>query len=182
MGKAGRAEDAEDRRLIDGVVRRDVSSLRSLHDRYHGRVRGFAIRMVRTPELAEEVAADTMVAVWQGAARFEGRSKVSTWIFGIAYRIALKAVSRSLRGPAQVPLEAAAGLADTEAVPPEARIDLDRVTRAMRALPVEMRAVMELTYYYGHSISEVAEITGVPAGTIKSRMFAARGRLKEALR
>ena len=72
----------------------DVNAFENLFKRYFRRLAGFAARITSSNELAEEVAAETMMAVWRGAARFEGRSKVSTWIFGIAYRQALRVRKR----------------------------------------------------------------------------------------
>ena len=72
-----------------------MAAFERLHRRFHRRVFGFALRLTERFELAEEVVNDTMMTVWRKAMDFEGRSKVSTWILGIAYRTAIKARRRS---------------------------------------------------------------------------------------
>lgn len=173
--------DARDRALLGRVAAGDVAAFRALHARYRRPVLGFARRMVRSDDAAEQVAGDTMLAVWRGADRFEGRSKVSTWVFGIAFRTATKAVRGAGRHPSHAGLDDAVEVPDAGVPSAEMRLDALRLREAMDRLPPEMRAVMILTYLYGHSVGEVAAIAGVPPGTIKSRMHAARARLKEAL-
>ena len=173
--------DAEERQWLERIAARDASAFEALHRRYFDPLCGFAARMVRERDRAEEIASDTLMAVWRGAGRFEGRSKVSTWVFGIAYRTALKALRRTDPSTGAEDIDAAHHIADSKVVPMEARLERDRVTALLRSLPIEQRAVMELCYYYGRSVTEVSDITGLPPGTIKSRMHAARKRLKEAL-
>lgn len=174
-------EEASDVDLLGRVAAGDRAAFRALHDRYHGPVHGFASRILGTPERADEVAQDAMLAVWHGAARFEGRSKASTWIFGIAYRIALKARRRRGVERGAVEADAAAKLADEATPAPDAAFLHGQVRGALGELPIELRAVVVLTYYYGRSVTEVAEMIGVPPGTVKSRMHAARRRLRERL-
>ena len=88
------SDDQENKRLMRLVADGDRAAFATLHRRVYAQVYRFSLRMVRTPDRAEEGANDTMVAVWSSAARFEHRSKVSTWIFGVAYRTALKSLKR----------------------------------------------------------------------------------------
>ena len=179
---SGRArDDSGDVELVAAVARSEEAALVALNERYREPVRGFALRIVGTPERADEVVNDTMLAIWNGAERFEGRAKVSTWIFGIAYRLAHKAVRTTAIERASVALEESAPLADRSAPGQEAQVFGEQVRAALGALPVELRTVVELTYYYGYSVADAAEVTGVPAGTVKSRMHAARKRLRAAL-
>lgn len=175
------SEKASDADLLDGVAGDDGAAFRALHARYHGPVRGFAQRIVDAPERAEEVANDTMLAVWRGAGRFEGRSKVSTWVFGIAHRVAHKALRRGGVERGEVGADAAAEIADERASAADTALYHGQVRAALEELPIELRAVVELTYYHGRSVSEVAELIGVPPGTVKSRMHTARRRLRERL-
>jgi len=125
---------------------------------------------------------DVMLAVWKGAASFDGRSRPSTWIFGIAYHKALKALARR---PEEQEDEDGERPEPVDAEEPEqlaARRELAGVLgRALGALPPEQRAVVELTYYYGLAYQEIAEIVGCPVNTVKTRMFHARRRLRELL-
>ena len=90
----GLHDDAEDRRLVACVCAHELAAFEALYRRYHPRLCRFLHRMLRPEHLVEEVLDDTMIVVWKQAERFNGTSKVSTWIFAIAYRQALKALSR----------------------------------------------------------------------------------------
>jgi RNA polymerase sigma-70 factor (ECF subfamily) len=171
-------EEASDADLLGRVAAGDRTAFRALHARYQGPVHGFASRILGAPDRSDEVANDVMLAVWRGAARFEGRSKPSTWIFGIAYRIALKARRRRGR---EVVAEAMAEPVDETTPAPDTALFHGQVRGALAELPIELRAVMVLTYYYGRSVTEVAELIGVPPGTVKSRMHTARRRLRGRL-
>jgi RNA polymerase sigma factor (sigma-70 family) len=81
------------RRIADG----DRGAFEELYHRYHRRLFGYVFKVTRRQELVDEVLDDTLLAVWQGAASFGGRSRPSTWIFGIAYRKSLKALRRLSR-------------------------------------------------------------------------------------
>ena len=174
-------DESRDAELMAGVARADEAAFVALDARYREPVRGFALRIVGAPERADEVVNDTMLAIWNGAERFEGRAKVSTWIFGIAYRIAHKAVRTTAIERASVALEETAPLVDRSAPAQDVEVFRDQVRAALGELPVELRTAVELTYYYGYSVADAAEVTGVPAGTVKSRMHAARKRLRAAL-
>ena len=99
LGRAATApgglhDDAEDRRLVACVCAHELAAFEALYRRYHPRLCRFLHRMLRPEHLVEEVLNDTLYVVWNQADRFNGTSKVSTWIFAIAYRKALKALSR----------------------------------------------------------------------------------------
>lgn len=173
--------DKEDERLMRLVADGDRAAFAASHRRVYAQVYRFALRMVQAPDRAEEVANDTMVAVWSGAARFEFRSKVSTWIFGVAYRIALRTLKRNRFERRLMDIDDMPELEDANAAAPEAFLDKRRVARALSTLPADLKAVVELTYFYGFSYPEIGEILSCPVGTVKSRMHAARARLREVL-
>ena len=173
--------DREDERLLRLVATGDSGAFAALHRRRHAPVYRFVLRIVHAPDRAEEVTNDTMVTVWSKAAGFEFRSKVSTWIFGIAYRTALKSLRSSKRERSHVNLDDVGELADEKVSGIEAMFDRKRVNAALAKLPADLKAVIELTYYYGFSQQEIGEILSCPVGTVKSRMHAARARLKEVL-
>ena len=168
--------------LIRLVATRDLRAFEELHHLYYPRVFRFLLSITRRRNLVEEILNDVMFTVWQKAGNFGERSRLSTWIFGIAYRKALKRLAREGRIPRQVTPEAA-GLsqlagADRAAERHEVR---DLLQRALERLSPDQRAVIELTYYGGRSCREVAEIVDCPVNTVKTRMFHARKRLRELL-
>ncbi|HEX7113298.1 MAG TPA: sigma-70 family RNA polymerase sigma factor [Mizugakiibacter sp.] len=167
--------------LVARVAAADRTAFEALYRAYYPRLRRFLERMTRRLPLVEEVLNDTMMVVWRRAHTYDRVSKVSTWIFAIAYRQALKALSR---------VDDAVPPADgDEAVPahaqPESVLQREQwrahLGQALGALSAEQRAVIELTYYNGYACREVAEIMGCPVDTVKTRMFYARRKLKTLL-
>jgi len=178
----GLHDDAEDRRLIACVCTQELAAFETLYRRYHPRLCRFLHRMLRPEHLVEEVLNDTLYVVWNQAERFNGTSKVSTWIFAIAYRKALKALSRH-DDPLPDAAEDDEPAADA-AERPDARMSLAQargaIDVALRALSVDQRAAVELTYFHGFSYPEIAQIVECPTDTVKTRMFHARRRLRTA--
>ncbi len=169
--------------LLRRVAAKDRKAFEALYHLYYRRLFGYLLKLTRRAELVEEVLNDVMLAIWKGAASFDGRSRPSTWIFGIAYHKALKALAR--RPMAEVDGDAESSPEPVDRDEPEslaARRELAGVLgRALGSLSPEQRAVVELTYYYGLAYPEIAEIVGCPVNTVKTRMFHARRRLKELL-
>jgi RNA polymerase sigma-70 factor (ECF subfamily) len=168
----------QDEDLLRDVARGDRRALDALYLGYHRRLARFLARISPQYETVEEIINDTFLVVWQRAKDFRGASRVSTWIIGIAYRIALKSLRRndglvraqrydSLPEPAVEPMKDA-----------ELR---DWVAHGLSHLPIEQRLTLELAYNMGHSIEEIAEITASPVGTVKARMFHAREKLRQYL-
>jgi RNA polymerase sigma-70 factor (ECF subfamily) len=173
----------EDLELVERVARRDRAAFEKLFVRYHLRLGRFLGRLTDRRELVDEIINDTLYTVWCKAAEFRGDSHASTWIFGIAYRRALKALHRSAR---QDPPGA---MVSTDQAEPEllAENDVsmyeqrDWIERALAQLPLAQRVVIELAYFTGHSCDEIAAIVDCPVATVKTRMFSARTRLRASL-
>ena len=171
-----------DEALVALVGRSDETALAELYDRFGRVAYGLALRIVRDPALAEDAVQEAFLSVWRSAGRFVAeRAKASTWIMTLVHRRAVDLVRREEPRRAE-PLESAPepGLASTE---DEAWLLLQRqrVQEALRRLPDQQREAIELAYYGGYTQSELADRLGQPLGTIKSRMFAGLGRLREIL-
>ena len=164
-----------DQELVRRVATEDEQAFRELYDRFADRVFRYALTLLRNRHLAEEVVQEAMIAVWMNAFRFEGRSKVSTWLFGIARNKALDLIRREKRGDRQPDVS----LSTPDPAPALRREKL--VGRAMSELPEGQREVVFLTFYEGLSYAEISHVLGIPAGTVKSRMYHAKRRLAEAL-
>ena len=175
--------------LLRRVGAKDRKAFEALYHQYYRRLFSYLLKVMRRADLVEEVLNDVMLAIWKGAAGFDGRSRPSTWIFGIAYHKALKALSRrsplsqmTQQEPMYPEREPAEPVDHDEPESLLVRRELASVLgQAVRALSVEQRTVVELTYYYGLPYQEIAEIMGCPVNTVKTRMFHARRRLKELL-
>jgi len=174
--------NVNDQDLLQRIAAGERDAFEELYGAYSSRLFGFALRVTRNPELVDEVVNDTLLAVWRSAGRFDGRSKPSTWIFGIAYRKALRALAarRRVEPGAELPENRVDDRPRADVVV-ERRESLALVGRALRGLPVEQRAVVELTFLHGLSYPAISEIIGCPVNTVKTRMFHARRRLRDAL-
>jgi RNA polymerase sigma factor (sigma-70 family) len=171
------ADQTSERALLERIVAGDEGAFEALYRRYQPKLFVFLKRMLGDPAAAEEVADDVLVVLWQDAHRFEGRSKLSTWLFGIAYRKAAN-VLRS-RPRKEIPLDGP--LPGT--VPDAAsRLELGEwLEKALGELSADHRMVVELTFVHGLSYQEIAAIADCPVNTVKTRMFHARRRLQTAL-
>ena len=174
--------EERDLELIRRVAEKDRRAFEVLYEIYYPRLFRFLLRFTRRTDLVEEILNDAMFVVWRKAAGFREQSRVSTWVFGIAYRKALKAVARQRRLRPEVSTEEAGrgelGEPDRELERWELR---DLLEGALDRLSAEQRAVVELTYYHGYAYREIAEIVDCPVNTVKTRMFHARRRLREML-
>jgi len=173
-GAAGEVE------LLAQVARGDRLAFERLYRAYLPRLTRFLQQVTRRPHAIEEVVNDTMLVVWRKAATYSTESKVSTWIFAIAYRRGLKLLKRFD--------EPVAGDDEDTLVADEApegavlqRQLRDVLGAAMAQVSPEQRTVVELTYYHGCAYREIAEIMGCPVDTVKTRMFHARRRLRQLL-
>jgi RNA polymerase sigma factor (sigma-70 family) len=164
--------------LVRRVVERDRQAFETLYHRYSPVVYRYLWKLIRQREVVEEALNDVMMVVWETASRFNGTSRLSTWILGIAHNKALKARARSARFDAEVRQAEPYGV---EASGPEeawAQRELaGAVARAIDSLPPEQGMVVELTFYHDLSYAEIAKIVGCPVNTVKTRMFHARRRL-----
>ena len=175
------APTVDEQTLIERVALRDRAAFEDLYRRYFPRLTRFIERMVRRPQIVGEILNDTMFVVWRKAATYNGQSKVSTWIFSIAYRTALRALGRQSD---PVEWEAPEVPAPPEAEPESSLIqrqDRRILDEALSQLTAEHRAVIELTYMHECACREIAQIVGCPVDTVKTRLFYARRRLKSLL-
>ena len=178
---AGQTPVSGDRDLLARVAARDLQAFERLYRLFQPRLTRFLTTLLRRPQLIEEVLDDTMMVVWQTADRFRGSSKVSTWIFAIAYRKACKA---KVRWPDPVEDPERDSRVSEEPSPDDQLQHQhlhDALLRAMEQLSDDHRAVVDLTYFHGMGYREIAEIVDCPVDTVKTRMFHARRRLRQAI-
>jgi RNA polymerase sigma-70 factor (ECF subfamily) len=179
MTKACKKADGENDResaLLQRVAKQDRDAITELYRIYHARLFKFIFRLTRSYAAADELVNDIMLLVWQNAAAFRSESKVSTWIFGIAYRQAMRRVGRR-----QITLSQHAEL---DSLPCNDNVDIeteDWVWRGLQALPAAQQLTVVLVFYLGLSYSETAEVIRCPVNTVKTRMFHARSKLRKYL-
>ena len=171
-----------DQELIESVAAGDKSALEQLFTRHSTRMYRFVLRITGNATLSEDIISEVFLEVWRRPDRFQARSQVSTWLFAIARNKALQA----LRSRRQRPIEED-GTADAvdSAGDPEALLhEKSRsavLKRCLSLLSPIQREIVDLVYYHEKSVAEVAQIVGIPAGTVKTRMFRARNRIAELL-
>jgi RNA polymerase sigma-70 factor (ECF subfamily) len=176
------AEQVEIARL-EAIVAKDRDAFDTLYRDYFPRLMDFLVRFVGHGGLAEEVVNDTMYVVWSRAASFAGRSRVSTWIFGIAYKQAIKRLEREGR----LRLDRLPDEQESHAAVPSVESEIsslqlqEMLDKAVQRLSPSHRSVVELTYHFGYSYLEIAEIVGCPVNTVKTRMFHARTQMRRIL-
>jgi RNA polymerase sigma factor (sigma-70 family) len=171
----------DEARLIARIATRDLKAFEQLYRIYHPRLTRFLTNLLRRPQLVEEAVDDALMVVWKRPEGYNGESKVSTWIFAIAYRIALKARSRHDEA---VEDPQAWSRASPEAGPEQDlgnRQIQEILANAMGQLSAEHRTVVDLTYFHEAGYREIAEIMDCPVGTVKTRMHHARRHLKSML-
>ena len=161
--------------LLKCVARGDQRAFEELYRRYYRRIARFLAKRIPPSHSADEIIDDTLLVVWQHASQFRHSSKVSTWIFGIAYRIALKSLRKH-----RLWLRTTTADELTESVVDPTRVDEERqwLAEGMRRLPDKQRLNLVLNYHFGHSIAQMALMSDCPVGTMKARMFHAREKLR----
>jgi RNA polymerase sigma-70 factor, ECF subfamily len=178
--QAAAPETSSDEMLIKRIARGDQLAMRTLFGRHRVLLYRWLLRLVRDEALAEDLLSDVFLDVWRQAAAFEARSSVSTWLLAIARYKALSA--RRRRTDAELDEKVASTVADTADDP---EVALQKKTRAellrhsVARLSPEHGEVIDLVYFHGKSIKEVAEIVGIAEATVKTRMFYARKKLAD---
>jgi RNA polymerase sigma-70 factor (ECF subfamily) len=166
--------DEADRAALARIAGGELAALEYLYDRYKTMAYSIAYRITNDATLAEDVVQDAFLGAWRNAARYmEGRGSVKTWLLSIVHHRAIDAIRR--RRPTTELPEIDAGLPDALTLPDvwaEVSASLDSVTvrEALVALSDVQREALELAYFGGLTQQEIAERTGTPLGTVKSRM------------
>jgi RNA polymerase sigma-70 factor (ECF subfamily) len=184
-GRTTSPTDDADRAVLALVTAGQLDALQELYDRYRVMAYSIALRITSDGALAEDVVQDAFLGVWRNASRYvDGRGSVKTWLLSIVHHRAVDAVRRR-RPTTELP--------EREDVPPpalqlpdiwhEVAAGLDRaeIAVAMATLPDVQREAIELAYWGGLTQPEIAERTGAPLGTVKSRVRLGLLALRRAL-
>jgi RNA polymerase sigma-70 factor, ECF subfamily len=176
---APRAEAGNDRdsKLIRAIAAGDEAAFGEIHSRYSRRIESFTLKITGRRDLAEEVAHETLTAVWLSAPRFRSASKASSWIFGIARIISVKA----LRKAGTAMFIATESQLEAFHDPWSKAEACEWLDAALALLPDEQRVALDLRYRLGHSCRQIADSLGCPINTVKTRMFHGRRKLRRLL-
>lgn len=167
--------------LLARVRSGDRAAFEELYRLYHPRLTRFLWTLIRRPTLVEEVLDDTMMVIWTRPDSFHGASKLSTWLFAIAYRKAMRGLSKQDEAvedrDAERRVSDDAGPDDSSS---RARVR-EMLSAAIAELSPAHRAVVDLTYFHELGYREIAVILECPVDTVKTRMFHARRHLRQKL-
>jgi RNA polymerase sigma-70 factor, ECF subfamily len=177
-------QHAPDSALVEQMITGDEAALAALYDRYAGMLFSMLVRILRDHQAAEEVLQDSFMQLWRGAVQFDAaRGSLPAWLMVIARNRAISRLRR--RGHQETPEDVEAW--PMNAVPSPVNLEdeaqrsllVEKLQRAMAALPPEQREAVELAYFEGMTQTEIAARTRSPLGTVKSRVRAAMQSLKE---
>ena len=176
-------QDSSDEALIALIADGDKRAMQVLYARHNVRVYRFILRLTNNQSLAEDLVSEVFLDVWRQAEGFESKSQVSTWLLAIARYKSLSALRR--RTDEHLDDHMAATIEDTADNPETVVGTKDRnsiVQKCLGRLSPAHREVIDLVYYHEKSVEEVAKIVGVPAATVKTRMFYARSKMADLLK
>jgi RNA polymerase sigma-70 factor, ECF subfamily len=173
---------ATDEMIVERIAEGDQLAMRTLFARHQTRIYRFVLRLLKDEAAAEDVVSEVFLDVWRQAGRFEGRSTVSTWLLSMARFKAISAMRR--RQTVELDPDTMAEIPDL-ADDPETSLaqksDAALLRKGLAQLSASHAEVLDLIYYHGKSVSEVADILGIPEATVKTRMFYARKNLAEIM-
>ncbi len=173
-----------DTELLEGIAQGDEASLAALYDRYHLLSFSLALRVVNDRGRAEDVVQDAFLSVWRKAGSYAaGRGSVKTWLTSIVRNRAIDLVRarRETDGDDEAVLLALRDPRPGVVEQVTASLDRQTIRTAIAELPLEQRQAIAMAYFEGLSHSEIADSTGLPLGTVKSRIRLGMHRLKDLL-
>jgi RNA polymerase sigma-70 factor (ECF subfamily) len=168
---------ADERRLIARAQAGDTAAFRTLVERHQARAHALALRILRSPSDAEEVAQDAFVRVWTALPGFRGESTFATWLYRIVARRAFDRAQvlknrRARERPDEGLSEPAAPTRD------EDTLRAAKLQELIAGLSPAQRVTVTLYYYEGRSVEEVANVLGMPENTVKTHLLRARAALR----
>jgi RNA polymerase sigma-70 factor (ECF subfamily) len=169
--------DASDEALIKAIGRGDRHAMALLYGRHHLKVYRFALRITSDPASAEDVVSDVFLDVWRRAGAFKARAQVSTWLLAIARNKSFSALRRASAEHLDCATIEVSDPSDNPEVLMHKKGRSEVIRKCLSKLSAVQREVIDLVYYHEKSVAEVARIVGVPANTVKTRMFHARQRI-----
>ena len=180
----------DDRRLVEAAAEGSREAFDELVRRHQTSILNLVRALTGGSADAEDLAQDVFVRAWRGLSGFRGESAFRTWLHRVAINVVQSHRGRASKlrrlfqvGPATPdaqddPIESAADPADLE----QDVILRDAIDKALATLPEELRIAVTLRDVQGLDYRAIAEITGAPIGTVESRIFRARARLKKELK
>ena len=176
----------EDAALVALVTEGDGAALEALYHRYGRPCYALSRRILADDNLAQDVVQEVFLAVWRTAGKFDAtRGGFSTWLLSMTHHKAVDAVRREENQRKRRTSAEALEFRPSDDASPEDEVwsglRRDRVRLALEELPVPQREALVLSYFGGYTQREIAQLTGTPLGTVKTRMLAGMRRLRDVL-
>ena len=168
-------KEVSDQELLKAIEKSDQKALEVLYERYFPRLSRFITRITQDPHESLDVINEVFIVIWNKAGTFRGESSPSTWIMGVAYNSAITVVRKRRQW-----LSFSDDLNDAVSVEGYSS-DLDDITKLLRKLTPEQRAIMELTYVFGYSYAEIAVMLDCSESNIKHSLYDARKKAKKIM-
>ncbi|MEO8324554.1 MAG: sigma-70 family RNA polymerase sigma factor [Nitrospirota bacterium] len=178
-------QDLTDSDLLKACVPNNEEAFAILYQRYEKRVFQYLMTIMNEAILAEETLVEVMLAIWKGLQTFQGQSKVSTWIFGIAHHKAvdaLRKVNSQQRGG--IPLEDIIETAESNQNPlndTQHKRMAELTNQGLMTLSPDHREILHMAFFEEFSYPEIAELLAIPVNTVKTRVYYAKQQLKKNL-
>lgn len=173
--------------LLKQVAQQDEQAFRQLYESAGKRVYAFVVHRLRDTEAAAEIVSETLYEVWRRPGAFRGDSKFTTWLLGIARHKLLDRLQNRARDREDMQEDIDEHLELPDADAPEGfhalaeRQRRDAVAACLDKLPEAQRECLLLLFYEGLSLAEIAALQAKPEGTVKTRLFHARLKIKQCL-
>jgi RNA polymerase sigma-70 factor, ECF subfamily len=168
-----------ERELMQRLIAGDEDALRALYGRFGSPVYSLGLRMLGSFQEAEELAQDVFVAAWRKGAHFDAsRGRLSTWLMAIGHNLAIDRL-RHRSGAARPSLVLVEEMPDPPVSHEDELLDRETARRALAALSAQDQELLSLAYFRGMTAREIAELQGIPLGTVKTRVRAALMRLRK---
>ena len=167
----------EERSLLVRAQAGDQLAFAALLEPHRRMLQSLCLRIVGDPHEAEDALQLTLLAAWQHLGRFEGRSKLSTWLYRIAHNSALSVARKRKAEPGGDAFDDLV----SSAPDPERVADVDAVQRALAQLPPDFRAAIVLREFHDMSYADIAAVQGIKIETVKTRINRGRQALHRLL-
>ena len=178
-------QDLTDSDLLQSCIPNNQEAFAILYQRYEKRVFQYLMTILNEATLAEETLVEVMLALWKGLQTFQGQSKVSTWIFGIAHHKAvdaLRKVTSQQRGG--IPLEDIIETAESHENPlndTQQKRMAELTNQGLMTLSPDHREILHMAFFEELSYPEIGKLLKIPVNTVKTRVYYAKQQLKKSL-
>jgi RNA polymerase sigma-70 factor (ECF subfamily) len=176
-----------DEQILAALAQRDLGALEELYDRYNKVSYSLAYRIVGDRGTAEDVVQDAFLSVWRQAATYKReRGAARTWLMSIVHHRSIDRLRSGASSSITIPYDEMPESSEETAKPSIWQqawnnVRGDIVRRALERLPAEQKKSIELAYFSGYTQAEIAELMGVPLGTVKGRMRIGLQKLRSML-